>query len=911
MFDPYRKWLGIPEESRPPTHYQLLGIAPGEQDPEVIDAAAQRQSAFVRTFQEGEHAEEATRILGEIAEACAVLLDPERRAAYDRQLLNSNLTLADEEPENGPGARRDSGDHAGSPRPKAALHDGGSMPMGSGVHGFATDAAASGASPASVRTHGGSVGSMGSAVGVGPMATASGSAAALVPAAAGSAPLGSLEPAVVSNVSGAPQGRLIVPARLIAVGPPPTPAMSHAGAGAAVVDKALGLAPGSLRANLIALAAASGLAILLLVSAFAWSSRIQRMAQADGPRGAPSATARTTTSRPAGRASSTKQPLDSFSPGRKLPYDPLDDPRSVGRTGGASMGGAAGTAETLGPDAAGGPPSVPGAKGPLSGALGGIIGQPEGIGEDRSGPARGAAGPTETSEFLIDWSSSRLNIPLTRDSVIVYGPTNSPYVLVDGTVHNLTTGEQVFQVGFSRGAMADLNPLAALASDGSMFAYATAPFGEAAALYDCRSGQFFDQVQPPQLSSKVMFVAFRQPNELLVGWGPLNSRLQLWNLKTKKKMKEMSCEPFEGTRADLSPDSRHLAVPVQGGVVIYDIMAAKVAARAVVPGSTQAPDGVRFSPDGQELAVVTEKGHRLVCWNASAQVQDDIALGRDVRIPLYKGCPVEWAPDGQSWLLFGHYLVDRKTRRLVWILQRQSHMEAVAHRFVDQKHLAVVHGDAGQAFLSMAAIPWPRLRDALENRLSPGSGVAPVVGPVSIKVETGTLLAGTAEQVAGEISVMVQLRLGQLGIQVQRDAKDELRVTYSETRTTKKSAAPSKQAGAAPSKQPGAAVGKQLRGAPAPAVEAVEVHVAGIHLVFRLYRDGKESAAVQELITEVESAGGAFDERTLRAAATKVLEDLRAPAWADPAHGVLYRLPLISSLQQLGPGPLRPGGKKM
>ena len=26
--DPYRVWLGIPPESRPPTHYELLGISP-------------------------------------------------------------------------------------------------------------------------------------------------------------------------------------------------------------------------------------------------------------------------------------------------------------------------------------------------------------------------------------------------------------------------------------------------------------------------------------------------------------------------------------------------------------------------------------------------------------------------------------------------------------------------------------------------------------------------------------------------------------------------------------------------------------------------------------------------------------------------------------------------------------------
>jgi hypothetical protein len=192
----------------------------------------------------------------------------------------------------------------------------------------------------------------------------------------------------------------------------------------------------------------------------------------------------------------------------------------------------------------------------------------------------------------------------------------------------------------------------------------------------------------------------------------------------------------------------------------------------------------------------------------------------------------------------------------------------------------VVHGDAGQAFLSMAAIPWPRLRDALENRLSPGSGVAPVVGPLSVKVEVGTIVAGTAAQAASELSVMVQLRLGQLGIQVQRDAGDELRVTYNEVRTKKKAAAPGKLPG----------------GAPAQAAKPAEVELARLHLVLRLYRNGKESAAVQELTTDVESAGGAFDERTLRAAASKMLEDLRAPEWADPAFGVLYRLPLQSSL---------------
>ena len=65
----------------PATHYQLLGIAPDEQDIEVIEAAAVRQVAFVRNFQAGPHAEQCSRILTELAEARLTLLNPAKRQA--------------------------------------------------------------------------------------------------------------------------------------------------------------------------------------------------------------------------------------------------------------------------------------------------------------------------------------------------------------------------------------------------------------------------------------------------------------------------------------------------------------------------------------------------------------------------------------------------------------------------------------------------------------------------------------------------------------------------------------------------------------------------------------------------------------------------------------------------------------
>ena len=86
MFDPYHKWLAIPKDQRPPTHYQLLGIAPGEQDADVIDEAALRQMAHVRAYQIGPHAAESQRVLNEISQARTVLLNVEKRKAYDEEL---------------------------------------------------------------------------------------------------------------------------------------------------------------------------------------------------------------------------------------------------------------------------------------------------------------------------------------------------------------------------------------------------------------------------------------------------------------------------------------------------------------------------------------------------------------------------------------------------------------------------------------------------------------------------------------------------------------------------------------------------------------------------------------------------------------------------------------------------------
>ncbi len=85
-FNPYRKWLGIPEQDQPANHYRLLGVELFESDPDVIANAADGRMAQLKNYQAGKYSQDSQRILNEIAAAKICLLNPAKRAEYDRKL---------------------------------------------------------------------------------------------------------------------------------------------------------------------------------------------------------------------------------------------------------------------------------------------------------------------------------------------------------------------------------------------------------------------------------------------------------------------------------------------------------------------------------------------------------------------------------------------------------------------------------------------------------------------------------------------------------------------------------------------------------------------------------------------------------------------------------------------------------
>jgi hypothetical protein len=94
MFDPYHKWLGIPPSEQPPNHYRLLGISLFEANPDVIDAAANRQMAYLQGCAAGPHVALSQKLLNKVAAARLCLLTPDKKSLYDALLKRRCLEEA-------------------------------------------------------------------------------------------------------------------------------------------------------------------------------------------------------------------------------------------------------------------------------------------------------------------------------------------------------------------------------------------------------------------------------------------------------------------------------------------------------------------------------------------------------------------------------------------------------------------------------------------------------------------------------------------------------------------------------------------------------------------------------------------------------------------------------------------------
>ena len=85
-FDAYHVWLGIPPRDQPPHYYRLLGLELYEENGDVIDASANRQSTYLHSMASGPNRRECQKLLNEISAARLCLLNKDSKRLYDLTL---------------------------------------------------------------------------------------------------------------------------------------------------------------------------------------------------------------------------------------------------------------------------------------------------------------------------------------------------------------------------------------------------------------------------------------------------------------------------------------------------------------------------------------------------------------------------------------------------------------------------------------------------------------------------------------------------------------------------------------------------------------------------------------------------------------------------------------------------------
>ena len=83
--DVYADWLGI--DTPEPSYYDLLGLPPLAGDTSAVMSAGRHAKRQVRMYQIGPYRDQALRLLAEIGNAVSVLMNPEKKRAYDLELM--------------------------------------------------------------------------------------------------------------------------------------------------------------------------------------------------------------------------------------------------------------------------------------------------------------------------------------------------------------------------------------------------------------------------------------------------------------------------------------------------------------------------------------------------------------------------------------------------------------------------------------------------------------------------------------------------------------------------------------------------------------------------------------------------------------------------------------------------------
>ncbi len=335
--------------------------------------------------------------------------------------------------------------------------------------------------------------------------------------------------------------------------------------------------------------------------------------------------------------------------------------------------------------------------------------------------------------------------------------------------------------------------IAALSPDGSVLAVAVPGEGggrsQALAVFDVKTGKESLRLSASDQTFKdIKYLEFTKHGYLvLVGEGGKGSVVQVLRVPEGTAVSSFFIDRVNTIRGRIavSTDGRHMAVAYYEGLLVFDIVSGKTVARMSKPPSDSGVnplsfvEGMAFSPDGTELAVLVSIGKkRLIVFNVRGEVVEDFGLGSQLSVTQLQGDAVQWSPDGQSWLLMGSRLVDRRAKTTVWKLERRGFV-TVGGRFLDAGHVVAGRSSGNTEDIVVIDIP----RQAIDQSVAAMTGQNVRFGPgakVQVNVTVDSVSGGSASEIETALRETAEKRLSENDLVIEPSADAALTINYSE-----------------------------------------------------------------------------------------------------------------------------------
>ncbi len=290
------------------------------------------------------------------------------------------------------------------------------------------------------------------------------------------------------------------------------------------------------------------------------------------------------------------------------------------------------------------------------------------------------------------------------------------------------------------------------------------------------------------------WLTFAGPDHLLIVTPTSDSSpIEVWDAAAGKRLAKIAGPAF--VREDhiaASPDGTALAAFHSLGknrVTLYDIATGNIKTELPAPGISSC-EGLAYSPGGEELAGLfgTGSDNTLVSWAPDKRQQvfrwtsGSVSKMGIKGASGYPGANLEWLPDRSGFLLFGHYVVDRQSQRVVWTIEAaEGEYVSAARRLVDNDRLAVVTGpSSGLRRIQLALIPWMRINASLAVLAADGPALLKPGQTASLEIEMGELRGGTVEATRDVLAEAIAEALAERHIDLADDAPVVLVMKYRE-----------------------------------------------------------------------------------------------------------------------------------